>query len=204
MKRSHAFSVLLVVAVAWAGSLAAAPGASASMWRHSDQVGDVVVTPYDGREQLEPRASSSFEQGDLRASTVTYSLTELQVATSLRKFDLPDYEWNLTVITSRGDRFVITRSGDSGDGQLPHEITRNGYDIECDGLKINPTFSGVVALVPRSCLDRAYRVRVGVQTKVDQEIDPEHHVGRVGADDLLRDGAVTSGRPAYSPWVPAS
>jgi hypothetical protein len=187
-----------------AGAIGAAPAATASTWRHSDPARDVLVTSYDGREQSEPSVSPSFEQGDLVKATVQHTRWTLQVATTLREFDLPNYDWRLTVVTSRGDRFVIRRSGDSGDGPLPNDITRNGYEFECDGLRVNPTSSGVVARVPRSCLGTPYRVRVGVQTEVDEEIDPELHVGRAGADDLLRVGKVTRHRPAFSPWIASS
>jgi hypothetical protein len=187
-----------------ATAVGAAPAATASTWRHSDPAGDVLVTRYDGREQSEPRVSRSFEQGDLVKATVKYTGSLLQVATTLREFDLPDYRWSLTVLTSRGDRFVITRAGDSGDGPFPNDITRNGYEFECDGMTVNPTSSGVVARVPRVCLGTPYRVRVGVQTEVDQVIDSEFNVGRTGADDLLRNGKVTRLRPAYSPWIASS
>jgi hypothetical protein len=71
-------------------------------------------------------------------------------------------------------------------------------------MTVNPTSSGVVARVPRVCLGTPYRVRVGVQTEVDQVIDSEFNVGRTGADDLLRNGKVTRLRPAYSPWIASS
>ena len=184
--------------------IGAAPAATASTWSHSDPGKDVLVTRYDGREQAEPDVSTSFKQGDLMKATVQHTGSLLQVATTLRAFDLPDYQWRLTVVTSRGDRFVITRSGDSGDGPLPNTITRNGYDFECEGMRVNPTSSGVLARVPRACLGTPYRVRVGVQTEVNQEIDREFNVGRLGADDLLRAGKMTRHRPVFSPWIASS
>lgn len=85
---------------------------------------------------------------------------------------------------------------------LPLIVRRNGVTFACDGIKTWQTRYGLVADVPRACLDDSRKVRVGVQMQTYYWSVAEQDEHR-GQDDGLWDGKLKWGVPRLSPWVAA-
>ncbi|MFB9312838.1 hypothetical protein [Nocardioides plantarum] len=188
----------LVAATLTAGLLiSAAPSAHAETWRHTDATGDVRVAELEeGTPDPLPSAVDRHERrGDITRVTATYTRDSLRVATSLRAFDNADNRIQVRIFTSHSSTFdlVHVRRG----AQVTTAFTRSYRAQECEGLRVTPTASGVVATVPRSCLVGAYRVRVGVLTNT---YDRSYERGT--RDDALRTG-VTSATPRLGSWIAA-
>lgn len=184
-----------LVALALAAGTATA--AHADSFRHQDATGDVVVTTTSS-----PGASGveSWGTPDLQNLTVLHSRWTLSVATAVRGLGGND-NWTATIVTSKGDRFQVTRAellGVPPTSTVSVRVFRNGHSFSCDGLAVSRTSSGVITKVPTRCLGNPWKVRVGVMTHA---VYGDDAVERRGHDDVLRNGAFTYYRPALSPWI---
>ena len=195
MPTLRSLSALLVAALAAVLVLAAAPGAHAQTWRHTDASRDVVVQPYDETQPLSVEVDR--RRGDLTRVTARYDADALQVASAMPDF-CGNY-WELRVATSRGDTFVVSRGISESEGCFESyvRVRRNSYRFTCEGVTAQRTASGIVARVPRTCLGSPYRVRVGLQLFTGMDVER----GYGTSDDALRTGKVTRRQPRLSPWI---
>ena len=89
-------------------------------------------------------------RGDITRVTVDHGRDRLRVATSMRAFDNADNRIQVRIVTSHSSTFdlVHVRRG----GRAVTTLSRAGRERDCEGLRVVPTSSGIVADVPRSCL----------------------------------------------------
>lgn len=189
------------VVIALALIAAASPAAQADAFRRGDASRDVVVQ----RTNNETGATSSEVDArrtspDLERLTVLHSGSVLSIATTVRALNEADNGWIGTVVTSKGDTFVLQRAIGADIGTTPKVIlARNGERVsDCDGLHVSRTSSGIIAKIPARCLDRPWKVRVGVQMIA---ADTRNRLELQDQDDVLRNGAFDLKRPALSAWI---
>ncbi|MBZ5734087.1 hypothetical protein K8Z61_06220 [Nocardioides sp. TRM66260-LWL] len=175
--------------------------AHADAYRHRDATGDVTVTSDTAAQGTRTRVDPGQRNPDLTNLTIQHTRYKVTVATAARAYGGIDDNWHARIVTSKGDRFDLTRSVSTGaeDPSKPFiGVTRNGYRVSCDGIVVSRTSSGVIAQVPTRCLGRPWKVRAGVVAQVYYRESGEGD--QSGRDDVLRDRAAST-TPALSPWV---
>jgi hypothetical protein len=195
---------LLAFSLATGLLLASVPTAHAETWRYVDHAGDALVVDYyvDGTD-TGPRVVRSEKIGDITAETVTFTRDRLQVSMGVRSMAASDAAATLKIVTSRGDTYLVDYlRNDNTVGGPTFLVRRNGYRYACDGITVDRTSAGLLFRVPTSCLDTAYRVRVGLQTRMYYAPYDDDRVNeREVRDDAYRSGKVDSKALKLSPSI---
>lgn len=200
-------AVLLAASLATGLLLATGPSAEAASWRHVDATGDASTTDFYGDNESDgPRPVASVRRGDLTRVAVSHTRTTLRITVGVRDMSPRDSELTIRIVTSKGDVFAVSHRRSFGwtGSTLLRYRGGSGSSFDCHGFEVTPVNGGIVATVPRPCVDNPYRVRAGVHTVDTATLhDDRGTVTRRINDDALRVGTATpiDRRVTLGPWV---